>query len=279
MKNILIPTDFSVNSWNAIQYALELFKKMHCTFYLFHVCRINMYAGGDVPVIPSVKSIENTVVKDAKLKLKELLKRIEHLPFNTKHNFITLAKYDFFVDSVRYQVSEKSIDLIVMGTKGASGLKETIVGSNTGDVLVKIKCPTLVVPEKARFTRPREIVLPTDYNMFYEPSVLQTLMDIAAIHDSAVRVLHISKKEEELTEKQQEHKEFIKEYFSGHEVSFHQLTNRKLEDAIECFVQSRDIDMIAMVAKNLNFMEQILFRPAIEKISYHVKVPFLVLHE
>ena len=61
--------------------------------------------------------------------------------------------------------------------------------------------------------------------------------------------------------------------------SFHFLTNNNIEDAVQCFVESRDIDMIAMVAKNLNYFQRILFMPTVEEISYHSDVPFLVLHE
>jgi hypothetical protein len=57
------------------------------------------------------------------------------------------------------------------------------------------------------------------------------------------------------------------------------IPNSKAEDAVQCFVESRDIDMIVMVAKNLNYFQQILFHSKVEKISYHTNVPFLVLQE
>ena len=57
------------------------------------------------------------------------------------------------------------------------------------------------------------------------------------------------------------------------------LTNKKIEGAIQCFVESRAINMICMVAKNLNYFQQILFHSKVEEISYHTEVPFLVLHE
>ena len=54
---------------------------------------------------------------------------------------------------------------------------------------------------------------------------------------------------------------------------------KKIEEAIQCFVQSRNTDLIVMVAKNLNYFQRILFSPTVEEISYHTDVPFLVLHE
>ena len=74
-------------------------------------------------------------------------------------------------------------------------------------------------------------------------------------------------------------KEFLDNYLVDIDHSFHTLSGNQLEAAVQAFTESRDIDMIAMVAKNLNFFERILFRPDVEKISYYVKVPFLVLHE
>ena len=48
---------------------------------------------------------------------------------------------------------------------------------------------------------------------------------------------------------------------------------------MQCFVESRNVDVIAMVAKNLNYFQQILFHTKVEEISYHTDIPFLVLHE
>ena len=61
--------------------------------------------------------------------------------------------------------------------------------------------------------------------------------------------------------------------------SFHRITSKKIETGVQCFVESRDIDMIIMVAKNLSLFQRILFLPTVEEISYHTEIPFLVLHE
>ena len=75
MKNILIPTDFSENSWNAIKYALQFFKKKKCNFYLLHVTSITNYNDANAPLLTDIESIENTLIKEAKTDLKELLKK------------------------------------------------------------------------------------------------------------------------------------------------------------------------------------------------------------
>ena len=174
---------------------------------------------------------------------------------------------------------KKNIDMIVMGTKGATGLKKLIIGSNAADVIKKVKCTTLIVPENATYNTLEEIAFPTDYYLTYGVDLLNPLFEIIQTHQSSLRVLHITNKSEMLNLSQQNNKDNLYDYFSNFEVSFHNLTNKKVEDAIECFVQSRDIQMIVMVAKNLNYFQQILFHSKVEEISYHTDIPFMVIHE
>ena len=281
MKNILIPTDFSENSWNAIKYALEFFKNTKCDFYLLHVTLIYNYASGESPVmpLPAVEVIDKTILKQAKTNLKKLVKNINQLPNNANHKFYTLSNYDYFIDAVKGHVADKNIDLIVMGTKGASGLKKVMIGSNTGDLITRVKCPVLIVPENAAYKEIKEIAFPTDYHLFYPTKILNSILEFTKMHDAALRIVHIAKKDEEVTEFQLENKEFLKNFFAEEKHSFHKITNKKIEDGVQCFVESRDIDMIIMIAKNLNLFQRILFRPTVEEISYHTDVPFLVLHE
>jgi nucleotide-binding universal stress UspA family protein len=247
---------------------------------LLHINKLNNLVTNDTDYIPTQKIIEDVYTKPAKKQLRQLLKRIsKQFPENKDHKFYTLTDYNFLIDSIRNQIKELNIETIVMGTKGASGIKKFIVGSNTGDVITKVQCTTLVVPENAQFTKLKEMAFPTDFSLFHATETLQPISDILDIYDVTLRILHISKKEEDLNVSQQSNKELLEDYFSNHKYSFHFLTNKKIEDAVQCFTESRDIDMIAMVAKNLNYFQHILFHSKVEEVSYHTDVPFLVLHE
>ncbi len=280
MKNILLPTDFSENSWNAIAYALKFFEKSTCAFYLLHVNTLSYSTAVDSPYIQSKHFIEDTFTKPAKKQLKTILKRIsEELPHNDNHHFFTLTDYNFFIESIRNHVEEKKIDMIVMGTKGASGLNKIIVGSNAADVIKKVKCTTLVVPENSEFTQIKEIAFPTDYYLTYGVELLKPVYELLQEHHSSLQVLHITTKKEELNISQQDNKDVLHDYFNKFNTNFYNLINKRVEDAVDCFVQSRDINMIVMVAKNLNYFQQILFHSKIEEITYHTQIPFLVMHD
>lgn len=279
MKNILIPTDFSENSWNAIQYGINFLKKKRCNFYLLHVSMISYTTGADMPLIPSTDILEKTVLSQAKKSLEKLLKKIKKSFQNPKHHFFTVSNYNFFIEAIKEQVEEKEIDLIIMGTKGASGLQEVIIGSNAADLITRIKCPTLIIPENAQFKPVKEIAFPTDYNLYYQSNILDSIVKLIKMSNASIRVLHVAKKNEALTQFQTENKELLEDFFSFQKHSFHKVTNSKIEEGVQCFVESRGIDMIVMIAKNLNIFQRILFKPTVEEISYHTDIPFYVLHE
>ena len=280
MKNILLPTDFSENSWNAIKYAIRFFENLECNFYLLHVNRLDNMAVNDSSIILSTDVIDDLYTKPSKQKLRHILKRVSDLlPKHHNHNFYTLTDYGFFIESIRKNVDEKQIDFIVMGTKGASGLEKIILGTNTADIITKVKCNTLAVPENSEFISPKEIAFPTDFSLSHNLQVLQPITEILKRFDSSLRIVHINKSKVDVNNDQKKNKELLEDYFIHQQHTSHYLTNKKVEDAIQCFVESRDINLICMVAKNLNYFQQILFHSKVEEISYHTDVPFLVLHE
>lgn len=283
MKNILFPTDFSNNSWNAIEYAITLLKDTPCNFYVLHVDALNQ-SGIEYNsfALPSDVTQPKAIHRAPKDNLAGTLVRIKTIAPNQGHRFIALHEYGNIIDIIRKTVLEKKISLIIMGTKGASGIKETILGSNTGNVMTKVPCNLLVIPEKAVQCIPKEIAFPTDYNIFYSHSILEAISKMLRISNAKLRVVHISKPNVILNETQHQNMAYLQDYLMELHEKSHSIHNLKLEKtktAIEEFVVNEKIDMVIMVAKNLNFLQQLLFGSTIKKISFQTSVPLLVLHE
>lgn len=278
MTNVLIPTDFSQNAWNAIKYGLQFFSAEPANFYLLHVSLLERQ-GADDSVTANGITFDLTHAKGIAKSLEVVKKQIEENFPNTNHQFFALHEHSFFIEGIKKVVSQRRIDFILMGTKGASGLKEVTIGSRTGEVITRVKCPTLVIPENAQYQPLKEIVLPTDFNLQFRNKILLTLAEIMAIHQSNLRILHVSKTERELSPSQQENKVFLEDFLEDKPHSFYFVTHPILEDSVQTFVEKHGINMIAMVAKNINFFQRLLFKPAVARISYHINIPFLVLHE
>lgn len=280
MKNILLPTDFSSNSLNAIHYAIALFNKTPCNFYLLNVFKI--------PYLTNEALLENDASQLAKLEsdlydssqigMEEIVKKLK-IKVKSYHQFMLLSDYNLFMNSVKNFIKEKNIDLIIMGTKGATGAKEMFMGSSTGDVIMKTNCNVLAVPENASFSIPKEITFPTDFKIPYKKADLDQLVEISEMYQSSIRVLLFDNKEF-LDEEQKINKKALHGYFKNIEHSYHTLTNTDFEEALNCFTQSRgNIDMIAIIAKHYNFFQRLFFKPKVEALSFHTKTPLLVLHK
>lgn len=277
MKNILVPTDFSQNSIRALKYAQMLFSSLECNFYLLHIGTL-LDTKNDAGLYPKTDKVTESTKKE----LADLVKETREHSLEANHFFFPLHEYGFFITAIKKHLQENNIDLIVMGTKGASGIKEKVVGTHTGDVITKVQCNTLVVPEDVELSKPREIAFPTDLNIFYSLKILRPMMEMVKLGKSQFRIMHAIQEGDHLTEEQKNNKEYLLDFIKetlqeGH--SFHTITNKKVKSAIQCFVESREIDMMFMVAKNINFIQQVLFDSIVEQISFHTKIPFYVIHE
>jgi len=277
MQHILIPTDFSENAWNATTFALQFFKKQQLTFHFLHI-DISLQAGNGELYYAGI-SARKDISEEINVAMDDWIQRVYSYDPNPPHTFKKTVMQALFIEGIRNYITQKNIDFIIMGTKGASGFKEMTIGSKTGAVIKRVKCPNLIIPEKARFRVPLNIGFPTDFNMLYKQRIIQTLLNIANTHQSSIKVLRVAQNEKPLDNSQKTNREFLKQQLQDTSHSFHVIENPHLENALQSFVNTMHIDMIAMIAKNLNFFQRILFKPQITQISYHMEVPFLVLHE
>lgn len=158
MKRILIPTDFSTNSWKAIEYALNLFKNINCTIYLLNTYTPAISGGRIIHQTQSKPSPIETPQKSSKKQLNALVKTIETIFTNPRHTFITVSSFSFLLDEVHEMVLEHKMDCMVLGAKGASNQVDVLFGSNTINLLRRgQRCAVLVVPECEEIKIPTEI--------------------------------------------------------------------------------------------------------------------------
>lgn len=279
-RRILLPTDFSVNALQAINYALELYKDEPCIFYLLNVFYIdvndleniiNMEPGGELYETSKTES------------LRGLDKLLNALAFgeneNSKHSFQTISTSSLPLEAIKKVVEEKDIELIVMGTRGETNSDSKIYGSTALSVMEKIRnCPVIVVPQLAKLNLPKEIVFPTSYKTHFKRRELDYLIDITIRCDASIRILHIMT-EDNMSDKQIATKAQLEDYFVDVNHSFHFLRNMSVTAAINCFVDSRESDMIAFINKKHNFFASIINQPVVKGIAYDSKVPILVMHD
>ena len=275
-----MPTDFSKNAWHAINYALELYKDDPCDFYVLNAFMATGYLT-DSLLVPEPGE---DYYESAKLESENgLAKVLDMISFkdnkNTKHKFHPLTTFNNPLEAIINTVEDKDIELVVMGTKGQTGSRKVIYGSNAILVMEKVRnCPVIVVPKDAKHNLPKEIVFPTNYKSPFKRRELNYLIEIAKKCNAAIRVIHVLE-EKKLNKNQMDYKAMLNTYFEGLDYSFHQLRHMDIAAAINCFIESRDSDMVAFINKKHMFFGSILSQPLVKNIGYHSSVPMLVMHD
>lgn len=275
MKNILIPTDFSANSLNAIRYALDYFANIPVNFYVLHVMENHKGREG---VLKQGNSIIFPMA-DCKRQLDAQIKTCHLLAKSPFQRFFPLLEEGRLIETIRQYVGEKEIDYIVMGTKGTSNESQNEIGSNTCEVITKVKCPVLVIPEHAVFKGIKNTGFLTDYNCLYRNKVISTLSETLELQNAALRILHSRMPNALLTPAQVDNKGFLHYFFRNTKHSFHLVDSKNIETDLQDFVDTWDIKLLAIVAKNLNFIQKLLLRPSVKVVDYQTDLPFLVIHE
>ncbi|WP_299667816.1 universal stress protein [uncultured Polaribacter sp.] len=274
-RSILLPTDFSENAWSAILYAIRLYHHKPCTFYLFHTWA---FINSDARTYITTSHI-NELKKEAAQELETLKEKVEIESSNTKHEFKTIFSANDFLSSIASTIEKHHIDLIIMGTKGSSGVGRILFGSNTVSLINRIQsCPILAIPDGFEFVTPKHLAFPTDYNRFYDDE-LKHLKHFSDLYASKIKVLHVhTRQDHDLSEKQNYNLAMLKAYLEEYPHSFHWAKgDDKKEIAINNFIDEFDIDILIMINYKHNFIENMMKEPIIKKIGFHPKVPFLVI--
>lgn len=277
-KHILIPTDFSSNAFNAVQYALELFKNYECTFHIYHAYYIVASTKGN-PMFPvpdefEYRAARNTIEREMEAQEKKILAYSK----NEKHQFVFDFEYGFLVDLLKEKIGKEKIDLIIMGTRGVTDDTKIAYGRNAIDVMEKVRgCPVMAIPSSVDYKELNEIVFPTDFEAKFNLDEMETLKRMAQTTKAAIRILHIGN-EERLNSEQQNNKQFLESYFESVELSFHFLQNVALMEGLLHFVKQRRSGMICFVNRKHWFFGNIFSNPLIKNLGIHATVPLLALH-
>lgn len=273
MKTILVPTDFSSNADSALNYAIDFAKKENAKLILLNAFHVN-FGNSEVPlglIDEEVKAIR----KNAETRLKALTIKIEHAG---KIPYECIVKQDLAIDAILNVADEKSVDLIIMGTKGASGLKEVIMGSNTARVIELAKCPVIAIPEGLHFKEIKKITYATDYH-HSDIGALKKLIEIATPFRAQINILHISLLEE--TDEKALMKNFMDEmnskidYFN---LSYQIICGSDVEEQLEDYIKHNNCDLLVTSTQHRDFMDKLFGRSITKKLAFHTKVPLLAFH-
>lgn len=281
MKHILLPTDFSQNALNAIRYAVYIFEREPCTFYV-----LNAYQVSPSGLSSKINKERDTRLyeitkKESERSLRELMEQLNTIGNNPVHIFESLSVSDSLRNAMGRTVLKKHIDYIFMGTKGSSSIKEIFMGSNTVDAIEHLgACPIIAVPKEYSFDLPDEIAFATDFRHFYENKELFPLIELAKLWNSTIEVVYIDEGKE-LSADQKAAKELLKNKLKDVQTRFLKIApSSSIASVVKKIGQKNiNIGIIAMIKREHGYFQKLIREPIIKKVAYKTEIPFLVLPE
>jgi nucleotide-binding universal stress UspA family protein len=274
MKTLLVPTDFSKISDNALDYAIEMAKVTHARLILFHAYHVPVVPTEALMAVPEFDQFEKIAVDG--------LKRLENLiRINHGDNVVTesVCKCGFAVEEITSFVMENKIDLVIMGMHGAGYLTEKLIGSVTTSLIREASCPVMAIDQHVKFKIPKRITLACDYKHIHKSS-FWLLKEIAAIFDSHIYILNVVK-ESDATIDLDVAIEGLKldAAFRQLDHSFHSATSDEVVAGINDYVSSMHMNLLVMVPRQKSFFEKLFSEPTTKQMAFHTHVPLLALRE
>lgn len=276
MKKILFPTDFSEVANSAFVHALELAKIINGEIILLHSFELptldNQFFPQNYEVLfESVALSEYGLFKEEVPKLRAIAAERNLQNIKLTHRLIQ----GDLINSIKQAVAEDNIDMVVMGTSGATGWKELFLGTKTGEVLAAINVPVLSVPFGVKFTNIETLGFTTRFRE-KDKVALKKVINIAKKTKAKVKCLYVKSITSDVNEA------IIAEWkneFKNEPIQFFIIPSEDVEETILDFIFNQNIDVLAMLTYKKGFFTDLFTTGFAKKMSYTSSIPVLVLQE
>lgn len=189
MKKILVPCDFSEQAINAFRFAIDIARQSNGEVHLVHVIELPVLH--DTVLMP-VLSFEEALFEELREKAEKQFKKLE-----TKYNDDSIkirSKVVFGAASrmILDYIEENKIDLVVMGTHGASGVREFVIGSNAEKIVRRSPVPVLAVKKYVKGSSIKDIVFPNTLHTELQEDLVMKVKALQNLFKANIHIVWIN---------------------------------------------------------------------------------------
>jgi nucleotide-binding universal stress UspA family protein len=280
MKRILVPTDFSSTAEKAFRLAVEIAVKAKGTVILYHTY---------IPVESTFIGTEKTRKQYNAHAEANIVKRLQRLKKKVTGDVIDVAVSTIvgrspLIDNILGFAEHNHIDLIVMGTQGASGLKKTIIGTVAARVIENSDLPVLLVPSRYELEEVKQIMFATNFRASDKKAL--TLVDaIAKLYNADITVLHFLSVYNNESEKEKERNDFdnyafsLGRIFNESKIKFHLQATASVIETMEKLDKEFPYNIMAMVRRKKTYLEKFFIKSFTQNMAYLTTKPLLIVPE
>lgn len=276
MKNILVPIDFSDESINALKTAYAFAKFAGSKLVLLNVIEdpnVNsVHITGEINYDP----LENIYTK---LFIDKTTEKMEAILSDPNYGDVEMSyKIDIgnTYSSIIEHINTHQASLIIMGSRGASGLQEILLGSVADKVTRHASCPVIVVKEEARLSAIEQIIFATDLKDDQGP-VVDELKKIQSLLRAHIHIINIvNNGAGSFDESEKKMLKFVKD----HAIENYSLVVEQdddITDAILDFANEKNAGLIAFGTHDRHGLIHLLTKRVSKNLTNHSKHPIWTL--
>ena len=276
MKRILVPVDFSPTSIKAFRYAVEIASKSGGHIILYHL--YTPAKSTTVGVFENIRAYNeqletNNLKRLQRLKKKVLSERID-VPVST------VVGRPPVINNILGFAEHNQIDMIIMGTQGASGLKKIVVGSVAGKIIEKSDIPVLLVPERFEWAPLKQIAFTTTFQRT-DKKALPVVFEIAAVFNALVTFVNFVDPSSRATEENnlETYAYGLQRQYNDSGMQFKQLETSSVVDSMENLHEEIPYDLLVMARRKTGFLNRFNQKSFTKKMAYITNLPLLVVPE
>ncbi|WP_123129315.1 universal stress protein [Rufibacter latericius] len=272
MKTILVPTDFSPNAIHAVHYAASLIQQKGGRLLLVHTLDYTVSVSPEgVPLLP----VEAPLIEESEEALDSLAQELRN-EFGFRFEVETFCLFGPLIPLLNEQVKTQAVDLVVMGTKGASNYLDRLIGTYTSTYIKEAICPVLVVPAQVSFRPIQHIAYASDLET-EETSYLKQLFQLASHLGSEVNIINISSEQTLNIVPDAQILTSIQKHFPQQKYSIAQLKHPDVVAGLKEFVQENHMDVLAVSIQDRDFLESLFHHSVTKQLALKAFVPLLTL--
>ncbi len=270
MKNILVPTDFSACAGNALDAAVKFAEKFDAVVHLLHLAPLPVdwqeRSGSEQAADPESRQL----IANTEVLLREIADAYPNLSMQTTVRGGKLA------DAITATVNEKGIDLVIMGSHGASGKSEYFIGSNTQKVVRSVHCPVLVVKHKLENIEFDRVVFASNFNESERDAFLRFKEFVKPfIPEIHLVMVHTSSLFDPPYTLSQEAMEEFKTLCHPFKCEIHIFRDFTIEKGIRSFSEEIGATLIGISNHNRHPIKRMLIGSNVEALVNHSNLPIL----
>jgi len=263
MKTIVVATDFSPSSENAMLYAGKLASTFNCSILLFHVYQIPV-GMNDVPLLMvSTDELKNNA-DTGLLRAKELL--------NSNFSSVevqTESRLGDVVDELRDVCKKINPLLIVVGKHGASGVEELLFGSTSFSIIRHLTYPVIVVPDRFQSFQLSNAALAVDADI--ENVCVQKIKSVKNELNFLLHIIHVKQEKGASVEAGT----LVSELNSNYSTIFDQ----EFAHGIEMYIANNNIDLLIILPHKHNLVERLFLKTHTKELLKKISIPIMCLCE